>query len=177
MESDWIRAGGRNPDEVKRRRKAETEENRRLGLVFDTIPPTTKEATVPELNNSVSRPPTASMKKEPWLRMQAGGQGEADIYIYDEIGFWGVTAKQFVSDMNALGDITHINLHINSPGGDVFEGIAIFSALKNHGAAITVYVDGVAASMASLIVMAGDTVIMPENAFMMIDKPWGIQRW
>ncbi|ENB8953032.1 Clp protease ClpP, partial [Escherichia coli] len=103
------------------------------------------------------------MKNKSWFRMQAGGQGEADIYIYDEIGFWGVTAKQFVSDMNALGDITHINLHINSPGGDVFEGIAIFNALKNHGAAITVYVDGVAASMASLIAMAGDTVIMPEN--------------
>ncbi len=89
---------------------------------------------------------------------------------------WGVAAKQFVSDMNALGDITHIDLHINSPGGDVFEGIAIFNALKNHGAAITVYVDGVAASMASLIAMAGDTVIMPENAFMMIHKPWGISR-
>ncbi|EEV0136394.1 Clp protease ClpP [Escherichia coli] len=106
--------------------------------------------------------------------MQAGGQGEADIYIYDEIGFWGVTAKQFISDLNALGDITHINLHINSPGGEVFEGIAIFNALRNHGAGITVYVDGVAASMASLIAMAGDTVIMPENAFMMIHKPWGI---
>ncbi|MBB8286990.1 Clp protease ClpP, partial [Escherichia coli] len=85
------------------------------------------------------------------------------IYIYDEIGFWGVTAKQFVSELNALGDITHINLHINSPGGDVFEGIAIFNALKNQGATITVYVDGVAASMASVIAMAGDTVIMPEN--------------
>ncbi|EFH1207373.1 TPA: Clp protease ClpP [Escherichia coli] len=106
--------------------------------------------------------------------MQAGGQGEADIYIYDEIGFWGVTAKQFISDLNVLGDITHINLHINSPGGEVFEGIAIFNALRNHGAGITVYVDGVAASMASLIAMAGDTVIMPENAFMMIHKPWGI---
>ncbi len=63
--------------------------------------------------------------------MQAGHQSDADIYIYDEIGFWGVTAKQFISDLNALGDITHINLHINSPGGDVFEGIAIFNALKN----------------------------------------------
>lgn len=60
--------------------------------------------------------------------MQAGHQSDADIYIYDEIGFWGVTAKQFISDLNALGDITHINLHINSPGGDVFEGIAIFIA-------------------------------------------------
>nr|WP_097739677.1 ClpP-like prohead protease/major capsid protein fusion protein [Escherichia coli] len=106
--------------------------------------------------------------------MKAGNKSDADIYIYDEIGFWGVTAKQFVSDLNALGNITHINLHINSPGGDVFEGIAIFNALKNHGASITVYVDGVAASMASVIAMVGDPVIMPENAFMMIHKPWGV---
>ncbi|HIB7641294.1 TPA: ClpP-like prohead protease/major capsid protein fusion protein [Escherichia coli] len=128
---------------------------------------------MPELNDSISATPKASMKNNSWFRMQAGGQGDADIYIYDEIGFWGVTAKQFVSELNALGDITHINLHINSPGGDVFEGIAIFNALKNHSAAITVHVDGIAASMASLIAMAGDTVIMPENAFMMIHKPWG----
>ncbi|EOB9667191.1 ClpP-like prohead protease/major capsid protein fusion protein [Escherichia coli] len=105
--------------------------------------------------------------------MQAGHQSDADIYIYDEIGFWGVTAKQFISDLNALGDITHINLHINSPGGDVFEGIAIFNALKTHGASITVYVDGVAASMASVIAMVGNPVIMPENSFMMIHKPFG----
>ncbi|EPV8244743.1 ClpP-like prohead protease/major capsid protein fusion protein [Escherichia coli] len=113
------------------------------------------------------------MKNNSWFRMQAGGQGDADIYIYDEIGFWGVTAKQFVSELNALGDITHINLHINSPGGDVFEGIAIFNALKTHGASITVYVDGVAASMASVIAMVGNPVIMPENTFMMIHKPFG----
>ncbi|GDP44468.1 phage protease/scaffold protein [Escherichia coli] len=118
--------------------------------------------------------PKASMKNNSWFRMKAGNKSDADIYIYDEIGFWGVTAKQFVSDLNALGNITHINLHINSPGGDVFEGIAIFNALKNHGASITVYVDGVAASMASVIAMVGDPVIMPENAFMMIHKPWGV---
>uniref|UniRef100_UPI0039180057 ClpP-like prohead protease/major capsid protein fusion protein n=1 Tax=Escherichia coli TaxID=562 RepID=UPI0039180057 len=118
--------------------------------------------------------PKASLKNNSWFRMKAGHKSDADIYIYDEIGFWGVTAKQFVSDLNALGNITHINLHINSPGGDVFEGIAIFNALKNHGASITVYVDGVAASMASVIAMVGDPVIMPENAFMMIHKPWGV---
>lgn len=117
--------------------------------------------------------PTASPKNNSWFRMQAGHQSDADIYIYDEIGFWGVTAKQFISDLNALGDITHINLHINSPGGDVFEGIAIFNALKTHGASITVYVDGVAASMASVIAMVGTPVIMPENTFMMIHKPFG----
>ena len=92
--------------------------------------------------------------------MQAGHQSDADIYIYDEIGFWGVTAKQFISDLNALGDITHINLHINSPGGDVFEGIAIFNALKTHGASITVYVDGVAASMASVIAMVANGAVI-----------------
>ncbi|EFY5549132.1 Clp protease ClpP [Shigella dysenteriae] len=117
--------------------------------------------------------PTASPKNNSWFRMQAGHQSDADIYIYDEIGFWGVTAKQFISDLNALGDITHINLHINSPGGDVFEGIAIFNALKTHGASITVYVDGVVASMASVIAMVGNPVIMPENTFMMIHKPFG----
>ncbi len=87
--------------------------------------------------------PTTSPKNNSWFRMQAGHQSDADIYIYDEIGFWGVTAKQFISDLNALGNITHINLHINSPGGDVFEGIAV-NALKTHGASITVSVDGVA---------------------------------
>jgi ATP-dependent protease ClpP protease subunit len=84
-----------------------------------------------------------------------------------------VTAKQFVNDLKALGDVTHINLHINSPGGDVFDGIAIFNALKHHGAAITVHIDGLAASMASVIAMVGNPVIMPENTMMMIHKPWG----
>lgn len=106
---------------------------------------------MPQRNDRSRSTPTTSPKNNSWFRMQAGHQSDADIYIYDEIGFWGVTAKQFISDLNALGDITHINLHINSPGGDVFEGIAIFNALKTHGASITVYVDGVAASMASVI--------------------------
>ncbi|HAL7796493.1 TPA: hypothetical protein H7D72_002095 [Escherichia coli] len=89
---------------------------------------------MPQRNDRSRSTPTTSPKNNSWFRMQAGHQSDADIYIYDEIGFWGVTAKQFISDLNALGDITHINLHINSPGGDVFEGIAIFNALKTHGA-------------------------------------------
>ena len=92
---------------------------------------------MPQRNDRSRSTPTTSPKNNSWFRMQAGHQSDADIYIYDEIGFWGVTAKQFISDLNALGDITHINLHINSPGGDVFEGIAIFNALKTHGASIT----------------------------------------
>ncbi|WP_080775946.1 ClpP-like prohead protease/major capsid protein fusion protein [Atlantibacter hermannii] len=116
--------------------------------------------------------PKASVKNS-WFRMQASADSEAEIYIYDEIGYWGVTAKQFVANLKALGDITHIKLHINSPGGDVFDGIAIFNALKFHGAAITVYIDGLAASMASVIAMVGNPVIMPENTMLMIHKPWG----
>lgn len=123
--------------------------------------------------NRVSRRPKASVKNNSWFRMKASAADEADIYIYDEIGFWGVTARQFVSDLQALGDVSHINLHINSPGGDVFEGIAIFNALRFHGAAITVHIDGIAASMASVIAMVGNPVIMPENTMMMIHKPWG----
>ena len=76
---------------------------------------------MPQRNDRSRSTPTTSPKNNSWFRMQAGHQSDADIYIYDEIGFWGVTAKQFISDLNALGDITHINLHINSPGGDVFE--------------------------------------------------------
>ncbi|UXE39621.1 Clp protease ClpP [Raoultella ornithinolytica] len=128
---------------------------------------------MPKLKNRTQRRPKASAKSNSWFRMQASSGDEADIYIYDEIGYWGVTAKQFVSDLKALGDITHINLHINSPGGDVFDGIAIFNALKHHGAAITVHIDGLAASMASVIAMVGNPVIMPENTMMMIHKPWG----
>ncbi|EDY4535461.1 Clp protease ClpP [Salmonella enterica] len=123
--------------------------------------------------NRAHHRPKASAKSNSWFRMQASADNEADIYIYDEIGYWGVTAHQFVNDLKALGDITHINLHINSPGGDVFDGIAIFNALKHHGAAITVHIDGLAASMASVIAMVGNPVIMPENTMMMIHKPWG----
>jgi ATP-dependent protease ClpP protease subunit len=82
--------------------------------------------------------------------------------------------QQFSEDLKALGDISHINLHIHSPGGDVFDGIAIYNLLNKHPAKVTVHIDGLAASMASVIAMAGDRIVMPENALMMIHKPWGI---
>lgn len=128
---------------------------------------------MPKSKNRTLRRPKASARSNSWFRMQASADNQAEIYIYDEIGYWGVTARQFVNDLKALGDISHINLHINSPGGDVFDGIAIFNALKHHGASITVHIDGLAASMASVIAMVGNPVIMPENTMMMIHKPWG----
>ncbi|MCX8984202.1 ClpP-like prohead protease/major capsid protein fusion protein [Citrobacter portucalensis] len=110
-----------------------------------------------------------------WYTIKASSAGgNAYIGIYEEIGAWGITAKQFAADLKALGDIQHIDLHIHSPGGDVFDGIAIYNLLNSHPAKITVHIDGVAASMASVIAMVGDRVIMPENALMMIHKPWGI---
>ena len=110
-----------------------------------------------------------------WYTIKAASDAtSANISIYEEIGGWGITAQQFSEDLKALGDISHISLHIHSPGGDVFDGIAIYNLLNKHPAKITVYIDGLAASMASVIAMAGDRIVMPENALMMIHKPWGI---
>lgn len=111
-----------------------------------------------------------------WYSIKAKANDTAEISIYDEIGFWGVSAASFAQDLKGCGNnLKQINLHIHSPGGDVFDGIAIYNLLKNHPANVTVYIDGLAASMASVIAMAGNEVIMPENAMMMIHKPWGIQ--
>ena len=111
-----------------------------------------------------------------WYSIKAKANDTAEISIYDEIGFWGVSAASFAQDLKDCGNnLKQINLHIHSPGGDVFDGIAIYNLLKNHPANVTVYIDGLAASMASVIAMAGNEVIMPKNAMMMIHKPWGIQ--
>jgi ATP-dependent protease ClpP protease subunit len=84
---------------------------------------------------------------------------------------WGVTAKAFREALNSVSTPT-IKLNINSPGGDVFDGIAIFSDLVDHQATVDVRVTGLAASAASLIAMAGDTVTIAEHAFFMIHNAW-----
>ena len=100
-----------------------------------------------------------------------------ELTLYGEISdvtWWGdeVTPKQFKEDLDALGDIETLNVYINSPGGDVFAGQAIYSMLNRHKAYKKVYIDGLAASIASLVAMAGDKIIMPANAMMMIHSPW-----
>ncbi|WP_442959863.1 ClpP-like prohead protease/major capsid protein fusion protein [Providencia sp. PROV196] len=125
-------------------------------------------------NSTTMSKPLMSAPEKSWFQMKATSETSADIYIHDEIGMWGVSAKRFTEDLISLGNISHINLHIHSPGGEVFEGIAIYNQLKNHNATITVYIDGLAASMASVIAMVGDEVKMPKNAMMMIHKPWGV---
>jgi ATP-dependent Clp protease protease subunit len=105
------------------------------------------------------------------FRAQAGG---AEIAIYDEIGAFGIPAKAFLEELKALGPVAELTVRINSPGGSVFDGIAIYNALKRHDAAITVWIDGIAASIASVIAMAGDDVVMPENAMLMLHDPSGL---
>jgi len=83
-----------------------------------------------------------------------------------------VTPKQFKKDLDDLGDISTLNVYINSNGGDVFAGQAIYSMIKRHKATVNVYIDGLAASIASVIAMAGDKVIIPKNAMLMIHNPW-----
>lgn len=99
--------------------------------------------------------------------------GVTEISIYDEIGMWGITAKDFAKDLKETPKGQDINLHINSPGGSVTDGIAIYNMLKRHEGAVHVFIDGIAASMASVIAMAGNTITMPENTLMMIHNPWG----
>jgi ATP-dependent protease ClpP protease subunit len=114
-------------------------------------------------------------KTVPWYDMKAQANGEAEITIYDMIGgSWyseGVTGKQFVKDLKALPVHNTLNIYINSPGGSINEGLVILNALKRHPAQKKVFIDGLAASMASVIAMAGDEIIMPENAMMMIHDP------
>lgn len=108
-----------------------------------------------------------------WYTIRARGTG-AEVLIYDEIGAYGVSAKGFLAELGALPDGVPIDLRLNSPGGSVFDAVAIFNALTRHTGTITVWIDGIAASAASYVAMAGDEIVMPENAFLMIHDPSGI---
>jgi len=111
------------------------------------------------------------------IRADAGGDGP-EVYIYDEIGrgFFGggVSASAFIDSVKKLKlkSRDELLVRINSPGGDVFDGIAIYNYLRGVKHQVRVRVDGVAASAASMIAMAGDVVEMPENSFLMIHNPW-----
>lgn len=104
-----------------------------------------------------------------------GALAAAEILIYGDIGesWWDetVSARSFLQELNAL-DVDHITVRINSLGGSVPDGIAICNAMKRHKATITVEIDGIAYSIASLIAMGGDTINMASNALMMIHAPW-----
>ncbi len=110
------------------------------------------------------------------FRIKAKTETEAEITIYAAIGnYWfedSVSAKTFADELKELPkSIETINVRINSPGGDVFDGITIYNRLKQHKAKVVVYIDAIAASIASIIAMAGDEIVMGEGSQIMIHKP------
>lgn len=107
-----------------------------------------------------------------WYRIENKPTGEAEIFVYEMIGEWGVSAQDFVNDLRAL-KAAAISLHVNSEGGEVFDGLAIYEAIAAHPAQFTGYVDGLAASAASFIVMACNRVVMAKRARMMIHDAHG----
>lgn len=116
-----------------------------------------------------------------WFNLKKNDNEQtADIWILEQIGEdWfsgdGLTAKAFIDAVTALGEVSEINLHINSPGGDVFDGLTIHNFLRRHQARVTVYIEGIAASIASVIAMAGDEIIMPRNTSLFIHNPWSME--
>lgn len=117
--------------------------------------------------------PLAALRagRNDWYQIRAQAGGPTQVMVYDEIGYFGVTAGDFVHDLKDVSG--PIDLHLNTPGGEVFDGIAIYEALKARGG-VHVYVDSLAASIGSVIAMAGDTVTMAPNATMMIHDGWGM---
>lgn len=97
----------------------------------------------------------------------------ASLDLLDEIGFWGTQAKDFSDQLKAIS-AKELDVVINSPGGDVFAGLAMYNMLRNSGKTINVKIVGIAASAASVVAMAGDTRSMPKNTMMMVHNPWTI---
>lgn len=108
-----------------------------------------------------------------WYAINNKAGPVATVRIYDEIGFFGVTAENFVAEIDQIS-APEMVVAINCPGGDVFDGIAIYNALRTHPAKVTTRVDSLAASAASLIVQAGDSRVMLSSSQMMIHEAWGI---
>ncbi len=113
---------------------------------------------------------------KPWLKALINGN-VGEIYIYGEITDWkwldeDVTPMDIKKELDLLKDASSINVYVNSPGGGVFAGVAIYNELKRIDKPVTAYVDGIAASIASLIILAADKVVMPSNAMLMIHNVW-----
>ena len=95
-----------------------------------------------------------------------------EISIYDEIGDYGTSAKQFIDDLKSVGS-KDITIRMNSVGGSVFDGLAIYNVLRSHQGYVKVKIEGLSASIASIIALAGDDIEMAENGFFMIHNPFG----
>lgn len=136
-------------------------------------------ARLNQLANAVRErtPPAEAQRRDAqgrsWYRIANAAGPAAEVYLYDMIGEWGITAQDFVNDLRGVRSQA-IDLHLNCEGGEVFDGLAIYESLRQHPANVTAYIDGVAASAASFIAMAADRVVMAERARMMIHDAHGL---
>lgn len=105
-----------------------------------------------------------------WFRFENSAGSAPEIFIYDEIGYWGTAANEFVRQLAMLQDESELTVNMNSPGGDVFDGIAIYQALLDFPGRVTMKITGLAASIASVIAMAGDRVVMGSKSSIMIHE-------
>ena len=135
------------------------------------------EKAIPQLQALLNRerPKDAFGKAESsgWYRIQNLSPTEAEVYIYDHIGEFGVSADEFVRDFSDIR-ASKITVRINSPGGVVSDGVSIYNAIRRHKANVTTINDGMAASIASFILMAGNKVIMSPHSQMLIHDAHGL---
>lgn len=166
-----IQAFGRasDPDAAKRHIKKRARE---LGLE-ELIPEGWNSVDVESLRSRIKRPlARATAGRTDWYRIQNKAGESPALYIYDEIGYFGHSAGALTDELKTIEG--NLDVHLNSPGGDIFDGLAIYQALKAHQGEVTMHVDGLAASIASVIAMAGDKVVMAPKASMMIHDGWSM---
>lgn len=112
--------------------------------------------------------------QQSWYRIEARlEEATAELWLYNEISYYGVTADDFTRELNALA-VDNIVVHLNSKGGDVFDGIAIYNALRSHPANVTIKVDSLAASIASVILQAADDRVIVGHGQVMIHEASGV---
>jgi len=126
---------------------------------------------------NLSRTLRIHSKTKPFFRAALQSDGTLELLIYEDIGanWWdggGITAKTVKQQIDEAANYSKILIRINSPGGDAFEGIAIYNVVRSQKKPVEVRVDGIAASSASIVAMAGDDIIMGPNALMMIHNAW-----
>lgn len=110
-------------------------------------------------------------------RLADADKSVGELYLYDAIGaslFGGITPNDVLEALQGMKQAKTLSVFVNSPGGDVFDGVAIYNLLKRFDGPVNVFVDGVAASIASVIAMAGDSIATAHNATWMIHDPWGM---
>lgn len=149
-----------------------SEKRRRAGRLGAAARWGNKQSANPDSNPGSNPTRPRPVPDRQWYRID-NSAATAEVWIYDEIGYWGVTASDFVTELQEI-TAPNLTVHLNTPGGDVFDGIAIYNALLNHPAAVTTIVDALAASAGSFIAQAGDRRVMGRNSQMMIHEAGGL---